>query len=237
MIWKMWELACIATICSAPPTALRGLGQFGGNLFRPNLTSALPQFVSQTAGGGCCPKVLPEFQRGFAQMCCPNFSGVLPKCVAEISGWCCPNCCPNCCPKCCPRVLPTWLPKRCCPNRKRVFRLRRTTVCHIIARTSSTLFVGLARTIWATLSSSIVSGKLADAHVSSWTEQTSVLFTAFVRGPLILSHLQPFRFQSCETWSHMFDFREMRLHVLQYSSFRITEKSFLEVPVRKMERT
>ena len=75
-----------------------------------------------------CPDLFPEFQgEVVAQMCCPNFKVVLPK------------------------VLPKLLPERCCPNRKRVFRLLRTTVCHRITRTSSTLFAALARTIWATL--------------------------------------------------------------------------------------
>ena len=112
-----------------------------------------------------CPNLSPKLQgEGVAKKCCPNFRGVVPKYVAPISADVAQMCCtnfrvvlrkllPKLLPKVLPKVLPTLLPKKCCPNRKRVFRVRRTTVCHIIARMSLTLFADLARTIWATPSS------------------------------------------------------------------------------------
>ena len=76
----------------------------------------------------------------------PNFH----KCVAQIllPKFCCPNCVAQIV---LPKLLPKLLPKRCCPNRKLVFRLRKTSVWAPITRTSSTLFFGLAQTIWAAL--------------------------------------------------------------------------------------
>ena len=103
---------------------------------------------------------------GRCNMCCPNSTSVLPKCVARIVAQLVAQIVAQTVaqivarilaqivaekPDVLPKNVHSWLPKRCCPNRKWVFRMRKTIVLAFIRRTSSTSFFCLANTIWATL--------------------------------------------------------------------------------------